>query len=125
MGRTDSEMQAKESHRLLSAIEHEGVAEVRLQLEAKRDMADAALTSPSLVEEHGFRTPLMAAVMRGDLPIFTALLRRFERRFSKEVRAGCTSVVCPADCSNALCMVQVLLARQVLFGHDPTAFSER
>lgn len=68
------------------AIEHEGVAQVRLELEAEREMSDAVLTAPSLVEEHGFRTPLMAAVMRGDLPILTALLRRIERKFSKNVR---------------------------------------
>lgn len=81
-------MQAKESHKLLSAIEHEGVAQVRVELQAERDMADVALTSPSLVEEHAFRTPLMAAVTRGDLPILTALLRRLEQRFSNDVRKG-------------------------------------
>lgn len=42
------------------------------------------LTEPNLVEEHKFRTPLMAAVVRKDLPIFMALLRRFEKNFSSQ-----------------------------------------
>ncbi len=43
------------------------------------------LTAPNLVEEHKFRTPLMAAVVRRDLPIFMTLLRRFENQFSIKV----------------------------------------
>lgn len=92
LGRTVSEMQALESHKLLSAIEHDSVVQVRWELEAedKGQEVDAVLTEPSLVEEHKFRTPLMAAVARGDLPIFTALLRRFEWRFSNNVRGNKT-----------------------------------
>eukprot|EP00903_Cladosiphon_okamuranus_P012430 g11646.t1 len=91
-------MQAQESHRLMVAIENEGVAQVRQELEAEREMSDAVLTAPSLVEEHGFRTPLMAAVMRGDLPILTALMRRLERRFSKKDHKKCWQVVAGESC---------------------------
>lgn len=86
LGRTVSERQAQWSDKLLSAIERESIDQVRAELEADKTEPDAVLTAPSLVEKHGFRTPLMAAVARGDLPIFTTLLRRFEARFSKNVR---------------------------------------
>lgn len=136
IGRTASYMQAHESHRLLNAIETGSIGQVRSELEAETsDTWDAVLTAPSLVAEHGLHTPLMAAVMRGDLPIFTALLRRFERRFSKKVGAARTSVVACVpcrpryccrilQCSKALYMCRFCFARQV-FAHDRTALSAR
>eukprot|EP00752_Nemacystus_decipiens_P002726 g2545.t1 len=77
-GRTASEKQAPASHSLMRAIENGDVNEVRLVL--AREMPLAVLTEPSLLQEHGFRTPLMAAVKRGDRPILTALVHRIEQR---------------------------------------------
>lgn len=78
-------MQAQESNRLLNAIEATNITQVRLELDLESETSGAVLTDPSLDEAHGFRTPLMAAARHGHLPIFTTLLRRFERRFSKKV----------------------------------------
>jgi len=85
LARTVSERQAQWSDKLLSAIEHDTIAKVREELEEETkesDLSDGVLTEPNLVEEHKFRTPLMAAVVRKDLPIFMTLLRRFDTHFS-------------------------------------------
>lgn len=96
--RTTSGWQAHESDFLLQAIESDDVVKVREKLEAAKveldkeldgdpaepaagSVLDFVLTEPSLVAAHSFHTPLMAAVARGDLAIFTSLLHRFEQRF--------------------------------------------
>lgn len=86
LARTYSEKEAQGSNKLLSAIEYGSVDEVRSVLSKIPSSDKSVLTAPSLVAEHGQRTPFMAAVTRGDLPIFTALLHYFDRLFSDDVR---------------------------------------
>lgn len=89
LARTNSENEARGSNKLLSAIEFGSVDEVRSVLAKVRSQDKSVLAAPSLVAEHGQRTPFMAAVARGDLSIFTALLHYFDRLFSDDVRTEC------------------------------------
>jgi len=84
--RTLSEKEAQGSHKLLVAVETGTVDEVRSVLAKIQGSERSVLTASSLVADHGQRTPFMAAVRRGDLPIFTALLHYFDRLFSNDVR---------------------------------------
>lgn len=87
LARTYSEREARGSHGLLQMIERGTVDDVRTILSKTQPSDKSILTAPSLEAEHFQRTPLMAAVERGDLPIFTALLHYFDRLFSTNVSA--------------------------------------
>ncbi len=103
LARTVSERLAQRSDNLLSAIEHDSIAKVREELDGETkepDLSLDVLTAPNLVEKHKFRTPLMAAVVRKDLPIFMALLHRFEKQFSIKTVSG--EGYCPEDLQIAL-----------------------
>lgn len=88
LSRMDSEQLAQESNDLLTAIMNKSVSEVRKALANVRSPQRVVLTAPSLVADQEQSTPFMAAVKRGDLPIFTALQHHFDRLFSGNVRAG-------------------------------------
>ncbi len=86
LSRTFSEMEAQGSHKLLTVVETGSVDEVRSVLAKIQGSERSVLTASSLVADHGQRTPFMAAVRRGDLAIFTALLHYFDRLFANDVR---------------------------------------
>ncbi|CAM9724063.1 unnamed protein product [Ectocarpus fasciculatus] len=92
LARTYSEREARGSHGLLQMIERGTVDDVRTILSKTQPSDKSILTAPSLEAEHFQRTPLMAAVERGDLPIFTALLHYVDRLFSTNENLKCAEV---------------------------------
>ena len=88
LARTYSELEAQVSNKLLTVVETGTVDEVRSVLAKIQGSEKSVLTASSLASDHGQRTPFMAAVRRGDLAIFTALLHYFDRLFSNDVRGG-------------------------------------